>query len=73
MSALETAVQRLAGALDALEARLDERLSDLTAHGEFSDAAGRQARAARRHAGEASEILAEAIDDLKALLKDDGA
>ncbi|MEE2690627.1 MAG: hypothetical protein VX640_03695 [Pseudomonadota bacterium] len=68
MSALENAVQSLAGALDALEARLDERLSELAAHGDFSDAARRQARAARAHAGEAAETLAGAIGDLRALL-----
>lgn len=68
MSALESAVQGLAGALDALETRLDERLAELAAHGDFSDAARRQARAARAHAGEASEGLAAAIADLKALL-----
>ncbi len=72
MSALESAVQGLAGALDALETRLDERLAELAAHGDFSDAARRQARAARAHAGEASEGLAAAIADLKALIAETG-
>ena len=70
MSALEEAVKSLAGALDALETRLDDRLGDFAA--DAIDAARRQARTARAHAADASEGLAAAIDDLKSLLNEDG-
>lgn len=68
MSSLEEAVKTLAGALDALESRLDERLADLGEDADAVDAAQRQARAAREHAGGAASELAAAIGDLKALL-----
>jgi hypothetical protein len=68
MSILEEAVKNLAGALDALETRLDERLGELAQDADAFDAARRQARAARGHASDASVGLARAIGDLKALL-----
>lgn len=72
MSALEDAVETLANALDALEAKLDERLGDLAHYADAVDAARRQARTARTHAGEAAEGLAEAISELKALISASG-
>jgi chromosome segregation ATPase len=68
MSQLENTVNQLASALDALETRLDERLAELGAHSDAIDAARRQARTARTHAGEASEGIAEAIGELRRLL-----
>lgn len=68
MSQLENTVNQLAGALDALETRLDERLAELGAHSDAIEAARRQARAARSHAGEASEGIAEAIGELRRLM-----
>lgn len=68
MSILEKSVVNLANALDNLEARLNGRLDDHSAAGESMDAARRQARAARLHAEEASNGLAGAIADLKALI-----
>ncbi len=70
MSAIEEAVKTLNGAVDALEAKLAERLADFTHQSDSIEAARRQARAARVHAGAASEQLADAIGDLKALLND---
>lgn len=72
MSILEEAVKNLAGALDALETRLDERLGELSQNTETVEAAHRQARVARGHANEASAGLAQAIGDLKALLGESG-
>ena len=71
MTQLETAVRQLAAALDTLEGKLEERLSDLANETDTVDAARRQARAARAHAGDASDTLAAAIGDLKALLAED--
>lgn len=68
MSQLENTVNQLAGALDALESRLDERLAELGAHSDAIEAARRQARAARTHAGAASEGIAEAIGELRRLM-----
>ncbi len=68
MSILEQAVKNLALALDSLEAKLDDRLGELSNTTDAIDAARGQARAARLHAGEASTTLAHAISDLKALL-----
>lgn len=68
MSTLEKSVKRLAGALDALEARLEDRLSDLK-HGEESAASARmKARAAKTQASAAAEDLSDAIRDLKTLI-----
>lgn len=68
MSSLEKSVKRLAGALDALEAKLEDRLADLT-HGEESAAAARvKARTAKTQASAAAEDLADAIRDLKVLV-----
>jgi hypothetical protein len=73
MSAIEEAVKTLNVAIDALEAKLAERLADFTHQDDTVDAARRQARAARVHAGAASEQLADAIADLKALIDDGDA
>lgn len=68
MSQLENTVNQLASALDALETRLDERLQELGHQSDAIEAARRQARAARTHAGAASEGIAEAIDELRRLM-----
>ena len=68
MSSLEEAVKTLAGALDALEAKVDERNHDLSDQTDAVVAARRSARAARTYAGEASEELSTAISDLKSML-----
>lgn len=68
MSALETAVQSLAGALDALEAKLDEHKQESAATSDFVEAARRQARVARLQAVSATEGLGEAIGELRTLL-----
>jgi hypothetical protein len=68
MSTLEKSVKRLAGALDALEARLDDRLGDFAANGEAVAAARVKARTAKTQAAAAAEDLADAVRDLKALL-----
>lgn len=68
MADLDRAVKALQAALDALEERLGDRLSDLAQESDAADAARRHARAARAAADEASDLLAEAIDDLKALV-----
>lgn len=70
MSTFEDAAARLEGALEALEDALDRRLHNLALRGEFADAARRQARAARARAETASESLATAIADLRALLQE---
>jgi hypothetical protein len=72
MSILEDAVKNLASALDALESRVGDRLGDLSQNAEAIDAARSQARAARLHAGAASTTLAQAIGDLKTLLRPQG-
>jgi hypothetical protein len=68
MSTLEKSVKRLAGALDSLEARLDDRLGDFAANGEAVAAARVKARTAKTQAAAAAEDLADAVRDLKALL-----
>lgn len=73
MSTLEDAVETLAGALDVLETRLDERLEELSDASEFAVATRRQARTAGAHAGAASKALGEAIGELRALLAADTA
>jgi len=65
---LENSVQRLAGALDALEARLEASVADLGAKSEAIDRARLNAEVAKSQASAAAEDLADAIRDLKALL-----
>lgn len=68
MSSLEKSVKRLAGALDALEGKLEDRLSDLK-HGEETIAAARvKSHTARTQASAAAEDLSDAIRDLKAII-----
>lgn len=66
--ALENSVQRLAGALDALEARLEASVADLGAKSETIDRARLNAEVAKTQAAAAAEDLADAIRDLKALI-----
>lgn len=68
MSTLEKSVKRLAGALDALETQLDDRLTDFSANGEAVAEARLRARTAKTQAAAAAEDLADAVRDLKALL-----
>lgn len=72
MSALEEAVHSLASALDALEARLDDRLGEFAADADAVDAARRQAKVARTHAAAAAAGLAAAIGELRSLLGEYG-
>lgn len=65
---LEVSVQRLAGALDALEARLETRVVELGAKSEAIEAARTQAQVAKAQAAAAAEDLADAIRDLKLLI-----
>jgi hypothetical protein len=65
---LESSVQRLAGALDTLEARIEARAADLGAMTDAVDAARRQTQVAKSQAGAAADDLADAIRDLKALI-----
>ena len=67
-SSVETAFERLADALDALEARAGERLEDLDAGAEALDAARRQARLAQNAAREATDDLAAAVAELRDIL-----
>ncbi len=69
MSALETSVQTLASALDALENRLSEKLADASADADAVEATQRQARAARAHLHEASTGLAASLAELRALIE----
>ena len=68
MNTLEKSVKKLAGALDALEEKLDDRISDLSAKTETIDQAKIRARTAKTQASAAAEDLADAIRDLKSLL-----
>ncbi|MFZ5618098.1 MAG: hypothetical protein ACOZAA_12355 [Pseudomonadota bacterium] len=68
MNALEKSVQRLAGALDALEARLEERIADLSAKSDAIDQAKVRARSAKTQAAGAAEDLADAIAELRSML-----
>ncbi len=68
MSTLEKSVKRLAGALDALEAKLEDRLSDLKHGEETIEAAKVRARTAKTQASAAAEDLSDAIRDLKTLI-----
>lgn len=71
MNTLEKSVKRLAGALDALEAKLEDRIADLK-HGEDQIAAARlRARTAKTQAAAAAEDLSDAIRDLKSLIGGD--
>ena len=68
MSTLEKSVHRLAGALDALEAKLEDRIADLAARTETMEQARVKARTAKTQAAAAAEDLADAIRDLKSLI-----
>lgn len=68
MASLDSAVKALKDALDALEERLGDRLHDLAQESDAADSARRHAKAARAAATEASDLIAEAIDDLKELV-----
>lgn len=68
MSTLEKSVKRLAGALDALEAKLDDRLADLKHSDDTIQAARVKARTAKTQASAAAEDLSDAIRDLRALV-----
>ncbi len=68
MSTLEKSVKRLAGALDALEAKLEDRLSDLKHGEETIEAARVKARTAKTQASAAAEDLSDAIRDLRTLV-----
>jgi hypothetical protein len=70
MSTLEKSVKRLAGALDALEARLEASLGDQSARAEAVGEARARTRTAKTQASAAAEDLSDAIRDLKALLSD---
>lgn len=67
---LEASVERLAGALNALELRLEARLGDLGAKTEAIEAARLKAQVARSQAAVAAEDLADAIKDLKSLIEE---
>lgn len=71
MSSLETAVRRLAGALDGLETRLSDRLSADDARETDAGALRRQARAARIHTEDATQELGEVIAAMKKLVADE--
>ena len=68
MGTLEKSVKKLAGALDALEEKLEDRLSDLSAKGETIEQAKIRARTAKTQASAAAEDLSDAIRELKTLL-----
>ena len=68
MSTLEKSVHRLAGALDALEAKLEDRIADLAARTETMEQARVKARTAKTQAAAAAEDLADTIRDLKSLI-----
>jgi len=68
MSSIEKSVKRLAGALDALEAKLDEQLSERRHNADETAAARMKARTAKTQANAAAEDLSDAIRDLKALI-----
>lgn len=68
MTSLEKSAQRLAGALKALEARIDDRMGDLSAKAESVEAARLRSRTAKVQAAAAAEDLADAVRDLKSLI-----
>lgn len=68
MNSLEKSVTRLAGALDALEARLEDRLAEQTDRVRAHEKARSEAGVARAQAAAAADSLAGAIRDLKTLL-----
>jgi hypothetical protein len=70
MADLETSARALAEALDALEARLDQRLHDLSDAQETAALLRRQSRAAHGFTTGAAEDLSRAIGDLRALLNE---
>ncbi|NWG93443.1 MAG: hypothetical protein HXY21_13210 [Parvularculaceae bacterium] len=61
-------MQRLAGALDALESRLDMQRADLAAKSETIEQARLRARTAKTQATAAAEDLADAVRDLRTLI-----
>jgi len=71
MSPLEGAFARLAGAIDALETKLDQRLDDLEATRDAHELTRRRARIAGAYTRSAANELAASIDDLKALMDAD--
>lgn len=73
MSSLEKSVKRLAHALDALDARLDDALTERRHSEETLAAARMTARAAKTQASAAAEDLSDAIRDLKAIIGVKGA
>ena len=72
MTILEKAVSDLAGALENLESKLDERIDGGDADRDTAIAASRQAKAAHAQTSQASEDIAAAIDDVKTLLATGG-
>lgn len=70
MADLGQAVAALKEALDALDERLCDRLSDLAHNADAVEAARRQARTARRHAADAANDLSAVIANLRALLSE---
>lgn len=70
MNSLEKSVKRLAGALDALESKLGDRLGDLRQGEEMMNAARVRARTAKTQAASVAEDLSDAIRELKALIDD---
>jgi len=70
MADLGQAVAALKEALDALEGRLADRLSDLAHSADAVEAARRQARTARLRVAEASSGLSAAIADLRSVLNE---
>lgn len=68
MSTLEKSVHRLAGALDALEAKLEDRVADIAIKSEAIEQARIKARTAKTQAAAAAEDLSDAIRDLKSLI-----
>jgi hypothetical protein len=65
---LEASVERLAGALDALESRLEARIGEFGAKTEAIEAARLKAHVAKTQAAAAAEDLADAIRDLRSLI-----
>jgi len=68
MSALENAVQTLAQALDSLESKLEDKMSDLVAKDDSIESAARQAATARAFVNTASEDITASIREINALL-----
>lgn len=71
MAILERAVSDLADALDALEGKINDRLSGDETNAHSAVAVARHARTAREKTEEASDALSAAIGDLKSLLQEE--